>query len=82
MWESGLMARWYSHKEWDRFQLVVFTKDNAVYQGGTEANTVGCELETFEELVARFESFTREKIDNIIIRNYDHEDETQSTTSS
>jgi hypothetical protein len=71
MWESGLMCKWYFHKEQSEFKLVVFIKTSEVYQAGTEADTIGCELETFEELVIRFESFTRDKIDNIEIRTYE-----------
>lgn len=71
MWPKGLMCKWYFHKEHDSFKLIVFTDTNEVYQGGTEADTIGCELETFEELVIRFESFTRDKIDNIEIRSFE-----------
>lgn len=73
MWERGLQVRWFFHKEEDYFKLAIFTENNTVYQGGTEANTIGVELETFEELMVRFESFTREKIDNITQRIYQDE---------
>lgn len=68
---NGHKAKRYFHKEHDNFHLVVFVDDDVVYQGGTEADTIGCELETFEELVIRFESFTRDKIDNIEIRSFE-----------
>jgi hypothetical protein len=44
--------------------LVVFD-DNSVYQGGTEADTIGQEIVDLNSLKTRFESFTGEKLENI-----------------
>ena len=78
MVKKGPMVKWLFHKECDNFNLVIFIEDNSVYQAGSEADIIGCELDTFEELVTRFESFTKEKIDNIIIKTYEDEDSTSS----
>lgn len=72
MCKPGLMTKRLFHKECDNFCLVIFIEDNLVYQGGSEADIIGCELETFEELIIRFESFTKEKIDNLT--EYEDED--------
>jgi hypothetical protein len=62
----------YYHKEWDSFQLTIF-KDGRVFQAGTEANIVGVELKTLEDLKIRFRSFTEEEYDELseeIINHY------------
>jgi len=55
-------ARWLMHKEEDYFHIIIFPETNMVYQTGTEADTVGVELKTYEDLRVRFESFTGEKL--------------------
>ena len=57
-------ARFMLHKECE-FKLIIFEEDNSVYQAGSEDDIIGVELMTFEELIIRFESFTREKINNL-----------------
>ena len=52
------------------FEIVVL-EDDSVYQVGTEADTIGVELKTFEELRIRFESFTGEKLSE---KKYDKKD--------
>ena len=42
--------------------LLVDDTEDRVYQVGTEANTVGVELKTFEELCIRYKSFTGEEL--------------------
>ena len=56
-------ARWFSHKEEDYFHIIIF-EDGSVYQTGTEADTIGVELKTLEELKIRYRSFVGEEIDN------------------
>lgn len=53
------------HKEQSEFRIVLFPETNVVYQTDPDGDTFGVELETYEELVTRFKSFTREDIDNI-----------------
>lgn len=80
LWNNPKPCKRYSHKEQSEFHVVVFSDDNEVYQGGTEADIIGCELRTFEELVIRFESFTRDKIDNISdIGLYDEKEFNENT---
>jgi len=45
------------HNEED-FSVTIFEDDDKVYQTGTEADTIGTELKTFDELKIRFKSFT------------------------
>jgi len=54
----------YLHKVWDRFQLTIF-KDGIVFQSGTEANIVGIELKTLEDLKLRFRSFVGEEYNEL-----------------
>lgn len=61
---NQIKARWFSHKEEDYFQIVIF-EDNEVYQAGTEANTIGIELKTIQDLQVRFKSFTGAELDYI-----------------
>ena len=49
------------HTEED-FSVTIFEDDDRVYQIGTEADTIGMELKTFEELEIRFKSFTGEEL--------------------
>lgn len=52
------------------FEIVVL-EDDSVYQVGTEADTIGIELKTFEDLKMRFESFTGEQLSE---KKYDRKD--------
>ncbi|HEY9704689.1 MAG TPA: hypothetical protein V6C58_19765 [Allocoleopsis sp.] len=61
---NQIKARWFSHKEEDYFQIIIF-EDNEVYQAGTEANTIGIELKTIQDLQVRFKSFTGAELDYI-----------------
>jgi len=53
-------AKWYSHKVED-FHIIIFDSGE-VYQAGTEADTIGIELKTFEDLKIRYKSFIGEEI--------------------
>ena len=66
-------ARWYSHKEEDYFHIIVLS-GNKVYQTGTEADTIGIELETYKDLQIRFKSMTGCDVEYFIERNYGDED--------
>lgn len=59
--EKPRKANWYFHKM-EEFHIIVFEADDAVFQLGTEANTIGIELKTPAVLKARFKSFTGEKL--------------------
>jgi hypothetical protein len=54
-------ATWYYNKE-EEFHIIVFDADDAVFQVGTEANTIGVELKTPAALNRRFQSFTGTKL--------------------
>ena len=58
-------AKWYSHRDQDYFHIIVFRKSGEVFQGGTEADVIGQEILTYEDLLIRYESFTGFKIDEI-----------------
>ena len=60
----------YFHKECDNFHIVVFTDDGSVYQEGTEAETIGVELETWEDIEVRFLSFTGERVEDVPADNH------------
>lgn len=51
-------ANWLTHKEEDYFKLIIFPDSQEVYQGGTEADTIGVELKTYEDLEVRYKSMT------------------------
>lgn len=54
-------AKWYYHKG-SEFPIIIF-ENGEVYQVGTEADTIGIELVTYEKFIERYESFTGEKIE-------------------
>ena len=54
---------WYYHCE-EEFHLIIFDSGE-VYQSGTEADIIGIELETLDDLKIRFKSFTGEEVDNV-----------------
>jgi len=56
---GSMPAKWYSHKGSD-FSIIVFETEE-VYQTGTEVDTIGIELTTYEKFIERYESFTGEK---------------------
>jgi len=64
-WCDGESCKRFFHKEESNFHIILFPETNVVYQINTDHEIFGVELETYDELVIRFESFTREKIDNI-----------------
>jgi len=57
-------AKSYYHKVEDYFGLTIFT-DGGVFQSGTEADIIGCELKTFDDLTIRYKSFTGFEIDDL-----------------
>lgn len=56
-------AKCYYHREEDYFGITIFTTGE-VFQSGTEADIIGCELKTFEDLKIRYKSFTGYEIDD------------------
>ena len=52
----------YYHTEEDYFQIIIF-EDGSVYQINSEHETQGIELEDYDKLAKRFESFTGEKME-------------------
>lgn len=64
-WCNGELCKKMFHKEQSNFHIVLFTATDVVYQLNTDHEIFGVELETYDELVTRFKSFTREDIDNI-----------------
>jgi len=55
------MKGYFYHPETD-FCITILEDGDKVYQVGTEADTIGIELETYEDLETRYESFTGEDL--------------------
>ena len=51
---------YFNHPETDF--CITILNDDKVYQVGTEADTIGVELETFEDLRLRYKSFEGEEL--------------------
>tara|TARA_Y100000310_G_scaffold323781_1_gene384689 strand:- start:17 stop:289 length:273 start_codon:yes stop_codon:yes gene_type:complete len=51
-------CEFYSHDEYDFVLYVIDADERHVYQGGTEADTIGVELDSYKDLEIRFKSFT------------------------
>ena len=52
----------YQRTEEDYFKIIIF-EDDSVYQINSEYDTQGIELEDYDKLAKRFESFTGEKME-------------------
>ena len=62
LYEPQKVIGYYYHTEEDYFKIIIF-EDNSVYQINSEHDTQGIELEDYDKLVKRFESFTGEKME-------------------
>jgi hypothetical protein len=58
------VAKSYFHNVEDYFGITIFNETGEVYQSGTEADVIGIELKTFEDLKIRYKSFTGYDIDD------------------
>jgi len=74
-WCHNEPCRRYFHKEHSDFHFVLFTDSDIIYQIDPDGEIYGAELQTYDEFIVRFESFTREKIDNIDPKTIDVWDE-------
>jgi len=64
-WCDGEQCKRFFHKEQSDFHIILFPETNVLYQIDPDGDIYGVELETYDELIIRFESFTKEKIDDI-----------------
>ena len=64
-WCDGEQCKRFFHKEQSEFHIILFPDTDVIYQIDPDGDIYGTELQTYDELAIRFESFTREKVDNI-----------------
>ena len=64
-WCDGEQCKRFFHKEQSSFHIILFPDTDVLYQIDPDGDIYGVELETYDELIIRFESFTKEKIDDI-----------------
>jgi len=56
------MKGYFYHSDSDFCITILDNEENSVYQKGTEHDTVGVELKTFDDLKIRYKSFTGEEL--------------------
>tara|TARA_Y100000389_G_scaffold182673_1_gene199483 strand:+ start:529 stop:810 length:282 start_codon:yes stop_codon:yes gene_type:complete len=62
LYEPQKVIGHYYHTEEDYFKIIIF-EDDSVYQINSEHETQGIELEDYDKLAKRFESFTGTNIE-------------------